>query len=123
MEKKHVENMYRVKDAHPGLDGTFDFLRNNGDTVEGVAEAIRGVPMWGQQPMSHSDILHHLKKIPRDCGYKDLEQEGPTLNKELQERSNRMYEKRKKEEVTRMDVFKCFIHPSKKERTVLKMSK
>jgi hypothetical protein len=83
VEKKHVENMYRVKDAHPGLDGAFDFLRNNGATVEDVAEAIRGVPMWGQQPMSHSDILHHPKKIPRDCGYKDLEQEGPTLNKEL----------------------------------------
>ena len=123
MEKKHVKNMYRVKDAYPGLDGAFNFLRNNGDTVEDVAEAIRGVPMWGQQPMSHGDILRHPKKIPRDCGYKDLEKEGATLNEELRERSNRMYENRKKEEVTRMDVFKCFIHPSKKERTVLKMSK
>ena len=122
VEKEHVNNVNRVKKEYPGLELVMNGICTDNARVKEVAETIRSVPMMDRPKVQGSE-LHGPETISAECGYKDLEKNGPTLNEPLRARSKRLYEQRKKEEVTRMDVFSCFVHPKKNSQTVLNMSK
>jgi hypothetical protein len=122
VQKEHVNNVNRVKKEYPGLELVMNDVCTDNATVKEVAETIRSVPMMDQPKVQGSE-LHGPEMISAQCGYKALEKDGLTLNEPLRARSKRLYEQRKKEEVTRMDVFSCFVHPKKNSQTVLNMSK
>ena len=127
VRKKHVDNLAKVSNIYPGLKGTMEFICTAGRcTVDEIAEAIRGVPMFGSPPlmdkeeMKSSDIFGPPEEIPDDCEYEYIERDCALLNEELRNRSKKLYDDRKKEEVKPLKILKCFVHGRK---TVLEMSK
>jgi hypothetical protein len=96
-----------------------------------IADAIQSVPLWGEGELLNKnkncewlrdDVFCPPHKIPKDCQYTVLESEGPTLNAPMRNRSRRLYEARKKEEINPVEVLRCPVH-KEKGRTVLQMSK
>jgi hypothetical protein len=126
--KTHIKNLAKVLNEYPGLGGTMDFISTKGrGNVQEIAEAIRAVPMFGSQRLPKtnkngtSKVLCGPKHIPEMCGYIQVERDCcALLNKTIRNRSRKMYEQRKKEEIKPMKILNCFVHEKK---TVLEMSK
>jgi hypothetical protein len=77
-------------------------------------------PLMDKEEMKSSDIFGPPKEIPEDCEYQYIEQDCALLNEELRNRSKKLYDERKKQEVKPLKILKCFVHGRK---TVLEMSK
>jgi hypothetical protein len=138
VQKKNFTSLKRVQDKHPRLRDVMEYLQPGGGrgkkkqvTAWLVADAILSVPLWGEGELLNKnknrewlrdDVFCPPRKIPKDCQYTVLESEGPTLNAPMRNRSRRLYEARKKEEINPVEVLRCPVH-KEKGRTVLQMSK
>jgi len=129
VDKGLVENLNKVKDQYPGLEGVImDSLH---DKINVVAETIHGVPMWDGKSLMEKEtkadwlrqcILCQAKAIPEECQYKYVEEEAAIMSEYFRERSRYLYEKKKKEEEKPLELLRCFVH-GEKQQTILELSK
>jgi hypothetical protein len=139
LQKKDFTNMNVVQTKYPGLKDVMRYLnpangpkrRQQVQSRDDVADAIRSVPLWGDGELLEKIKNHHWlceevfcppEEIPSECQYTYVEEEGARLNEPMRKRSRRLYEARKREEVKPVELLRCPIH-QEKCKTVLKMSK
>jgi len=83
VDKKHVDNMKRAMLDYPQLEDLMLVQLGNNPTLEEVAHAVGGVPMFGVRLLENEElhewfetyIVRALQPFPKECNYRILEQE------------------------------------------------